>query len=296
MFDLHNAIEDGDLQKVQDLLDNGADIEERNNCEATPLFWAAQYKFVDAARLLLERNADVNCKCCELGKTAMHDTAYHNDIKMARLLIQYNCRVDEPSQTGRTPIQYALFKNSFDVIDLLLEHHADPNQDTMISNNPGDSLLHGVVGFHRMESVKLLVEHHANVNHVGFMGRTPLHIAAAGGNLAAVNYLLLNGADAFMTNADDDGKLTPLACAAGFGHQEVVVRLHTHQFEGDPSNWTCDHAVFGHFPQVLQDQLATLAQLWSTACMSESANPLGLLPIELIRTMFCALCFESCLS
>ena len=57
---LMQAAADGDTTLMRLLMEFGADIEATNECNERPLGFACSWKQLDAARLLLERNADPN--------------------------------------------------------------------------------------------------------------------------------------------------------------------------------------------------------------------------------------------
>ena len=63
---------------------------------------------------------------------------------------------------------------------------------------------------------------HTDVNAPNYEGRTPLHIAAAGGYLEAVRLLAALGAK--VSPCDNWGN-TPLDAALGLGHAEVASHL-----------------------------------------------------------------------
>ena len=68
---LGNAAKAGDIAEIERLLNEGADVNESGL--ATPLFYAIQYNHTDAARLLIERGADVD-KASTWG-TPIHEAA-----------------------------------------------------------------------------------------------------------------------------------------------------------------------------------------------------------------------------
>jgi ankyrin repeat protein len=55
---LQKAVHKGDIKKVQELLDKGADVNEWNF--GTALIWAASENRLEIAKLLIDRGADAN--------------------------------------------------------------------------------------------------------------------------------------------------------------------------------------------------------------------------------------------
>jgi ankyrin repeat protein len=58
--ELHKAVEMGDLAKVEALIKSGADVNEKDSMEYTPLNHAAIFGKKEIAVLLIEKGADVN--------------------------------------------------------------------------------------------------------------------------------------------------------------------------------------------------------------------------------------------
>lgn len=119
---------------------------------------------------------------------------------------------------------YAIYHSPLAFVRELLEAGADPN----VHENDGYPPL--IAAFDREphddlhELLELLIEHGADVEIHGVNDYTPLHLAAAQGDLRAVDILLAHGADADTTTRIDDVE-TPLEVAAAAGHQKVVDRL-----------------------------------------------------------------------
>lgn len=57
---LHQAVEAGDMEKVQTLIRRGADVDARGHWGRTPLHVAARYGRIDIVRLLIAHGADIN--------------------------------------------------------------------------------------------------------------------------------------------------------------------------------------------------------------------------------------------
>ena len=67
---LISAAINGDIKKVRELIENGADVDAKNNDGKTALHKAALRGNVDVVKVLIENRADVVAKD-ECGKTAL---------------------------------------------------------------------------------------------------------------------------------------------------------------------------------------------------------------------------------
>ncbi|XP_056138211.1 protein fem-1 homolog B isoform X1 [Lampris incognitus] len=83
----------------------------------------------------------------------------------------------------------------------------------------GATALWCAAGAGHFEVVRLLVSHHANVNHTTITNSTPLRAACFDGRLDIVRYLVENNADISITNKYNN---TCLMIAAYKGHTDVV--------------------------------------------------------------------------
>ncbi len=80
---LLNAAAKGDTQRVKDLLDQGVNVNVKDQQGATPLAHAAWFGHIDAAKLLIERGADVNAKKTSADGSSVMELATmkgHKDI------------------------------------------------------------------------------------------------------------------------------------------------------------------------------------------------------------------------
>jgi ankyrin repeat protein len=109
----------GDITLMRTLLDHGADPNLGTNDGATPLMAAAGInwvvaqtfsrsddEFLEAARLCLERGADVNAVNSQ-GFAAVHGAANRGFDAMIRLLAEHGATLDLKDKQGRTPMTFA---------------------------------------------------------------------------------------------------------------------------------------------------------------------------------------------
>jgi ankyrin repeat protein len=129
------------------------------------------------------------------------------------------------------PLVYAVYHSPLAVVRELLDAGAVPDGSdgdgfppliaalTCAAPTPGATMRHDVP-----ELVELLLTRGADVGQRGINDYTPLHLAAAQGDLSTVALLLRHGADPNQITHIDDME-TPLEIAERAGHVEVADRL-----------------------------------------------------------------------
>jgi len=181
--ELFEAVKKEGVEEVRKLLENGADVNAKDNDGYTPLHYAAIKNKVDFARLLVEKGADVNAKSND-GITPLHVAAWGGHVDVARFLVENGADVNAKNDDW-TPLHYAAIKNKVDFARLLVEKGADVNA----KSNDGYTPLHvAAVGGH-VDFARLLVENGADVNAEDNDGKTPIDIARKKGHNDIVKLL-----------------------------------------------------------------------------------------------------------
>ncbi|KAJ6475414.1 ankyrin repeat-containing domain protein [Mycena sanguinolenta] len=158
-------------------------------------------------------DTDINVQSGEYG-TALQAAACGGNIDIVQLLLEHNADPNIVGGEYGTALQAAAYMGNIDIVQLLLEHHADPN---IVGGEYGTPLQ--AAAWETIDIVKLLLEHGADVNIQGGDFGTPLQAAAAQGNIDTVKLLLELGADVNV-QAGDFG--TPLQAAAACGSMDIV--------------------------------------------------------------------------
>lgn len=181
----------------------------------SPLATAAEQSDAKAVRALLDQGADVNASQPD-GMTALHWTAYHDNLELAQTLVEARAAVSVTNRYGVTPLALACQNGNGALVELLLAHGADPN--TPLPG--GETALMTAARTGRLGPVLALLKKGADVNARERRGQTPLMWAAAEGHAQVVSALIDAGAD---VNASvTDSSFTALFFAAREGQSDVV--------------------------------------------------------------------------
>lgn len=123
---LAKAAEKADLDRIDALLDAGADIEwQHKGTGRTPLLSAVIAGKCDAAARLLDRGANIEHACRALGYTALGWAAAHGDTDIGDLLIARGAMLDPASpEQRRTPLMLACARGHLAMVERLLDSGA----------------------------------------------------------------------------------------------------------------------------------------------------------------------------
>ena len=103
---LHVAALCGNTRVIKILLGRGADVNARDHEDVSPLHMAAESGCYDAARLLLVSMADPNVQDKQ-GITPLHWAVYGAHNRLARLLLSSGAKLNTRDSDGRTPKRWA---------------------------------------------------------------------------------------------------------------------------------------------------------------------------------------------
>ncbi|MCH8119291.1 MAG: ankyrin repeat domain-containing protein [Planctomycetes bacterium] len=120
---LHDAARDGDIDQVQLLLSKGADVNEKNRMNWTPLHMAVQYSKQEVIELLIAEGADVNAKN-NRGLTPLMASIYIGQKDVVELLITNGADVNIMGGRADNALSMAKRRQQTEIIDLLLKHGA----------------------------------------------------------------------------------------------------------------------------------------------------------------------------
>ena len=239
----HNTILSKPVE-VELFLSRGADVNVRDEDQATPFLLASFGVRRETAEILLQNGADVNAVNIH-GQNAWHlvsqsqnlyFTDYYQDGTFGRLLLRHRLDIHKRDKDEKTPLHFACYFGRIDIAEILLENGAQVSAVDIRGHTP----LHQVpLGNHEYEKHDLglnsryhpsnflrlaqrLLESGAELNAQNKDHETPLHLASRLQLHNITQFLLNNGADINVKNSE--GK-SPLQLAQS-GDQNILQREH----------------------------------------------------------------------
>ena len=102
--DIWTAAATGNIEAMKRQLSAAANVKTEGESGVTPLFLAAVFGRVDAAKLLIERGADVKIANGEDGATALHVAAFFCHTETVELLLNRGADINARNQKSETPL------------------------------------------------------------------------------------------------------------------------------------------------------------------------------------------------
>jgi ankyrin repeat protein len=233
--------------------------------ERKDLHAAASQGDLAAVRYFVElKYADVDAQLGDANEAPMHWAARHGHLDVVRYLVTRGADVDIVNKNGQPPLSYALGKHHEGVAEFLMARGADLELRGLFGG-----MLHSAAGGSNLEAARYLLSLGFDVNEpareydirplcsagysgtpemIGFLieqgaevqgacgraGRTALHRAADGSNVAGARVLLEHGHD---PNGRPGESRTPLHMAVEKGNQEFVKLLLEYDVDPDRKDW-----------------------------------------------------------
>ena len=250
MTPLHYSCRHLQLKEIKFLIENGADINARDNCGVAPLHYCCERLQLEEVKYLIENGADINAKD-SYNYTPLMSVVSKEDIlryvaksmEIIRFLLERGAVTHERNDAQETLLHMICKNPLFCIVALLLEgnvdlHARDTHQRTCLHNLCSRKCT--------LDVMNLLVERGADVNAVDDEHRTPLHILIARSECQdAMIFLMNNGAD--LEVKDGQKQRTPLLRAFSLNkpkHAKLLIErganVHTRDNDGvTPLHMAC---------------------------------------------------------
>ena len=101
---LINAAKEGDLKQVQELLDQGVEVDAKNENGITALMEAYGNGHMEIMQLLLEWEADVDARDTRTGTTILMAASTLGQIEIVKLLLEWEADANIKGNNGETAL------------------------------------------------------------------------------------------------------------------------------------------------------------------------------------------------
>ncbi|XP_043855878.1 2-5A-dependent ribonuclease [Dromiciops gliroides] len=226
---LIQAVKEGDITQVRQLLEKGADVNVRGEGGWTPLHNAVKKVSKDIVQLLLDKGADPHIKK-DNGATPFIVAGIVGNVELLQLFLSKGANINEYDNHGFTAFMEAACYGRVKALRFLFENGADVNLGRQTSEEQrklgkgGNTALMDAARQGHVEALKILLEEMgADVNARDNMGRNALihsFLDPKNKNVKAIiRILLCHGAD---VNVRGEKGKTPLILAVEKEDVELV--------------------------------------------------------------------------
>jgi ankyrin repeat protein/TPR repeat protein len=205
----YSLFEDGNGDLIRNLLKLGGSVDETYSFGNTPLHLAASMGSAENVRVLLEAGSPIN-KVNELGESALLKAFSAEDpslinYEVVNLLLRYGADPQIVSKYSMTPLFYASRLGRSDLIKLLVEAGANPNERFQLRQSE--------IPLNMISKLERTIVSN---------GGTPLLLAVALGNPGAIQALIDAGANLDQTINTADGELNLDVIADSAGTKSIL--------------------------------------------------------------------------
>ena len=204
---LLDEIQEGNIENVKLLLDQGVDINARDSNDFFPLLLAYKKGNVEIMKLLLDKGADTELTFKPYGFTILADAVHNYKDTMAKLLIEKGANVNV-KLFDIAPVAFErLSRTDINIFNLLLSKGLDIN----IRNHRNETILiHACYDCnYSIKIIKKILELNPDLlNAKDDKDNNPLINACKIGYINLVNFLIEKGADILVKNKKNRSALS----------------------------------------------------------------------------------------
>jgi len=197
-YDVFAATALGDTNRARRLLSADNSVFRARDCNGqTPLHWAVQTDRLPMASFWIAAGAPLDVTN-DAGQTALHLAAVAGKVEFVKTLLAIKASTSIRDTNGWTPLDAALQAKQADCIHLLLPENPGAHPERGLSTP-----LHQAAATGNVAALAALLETRATLEARDELGLTPLQVAVQNGHLAAAALLVDKGAN--VNARDPDG-------------------------------------------------------------------------------------------
>ena len=132
--------------KINAILDKGANVNARDDSQKTPLHWACGYGHMEVAMALVDRGADLDARN-DSQRTPLHIACYSGHIELTIALVDRGADNNARDVYQRTPLHYACINGNMELAMDLVKMGADIEAKEDGNKTPLE--MSGAVGFYK---------------------------------------------------------------------------------------------------------------------------------------------------
>lgn len=216
---LHDAARAGNPEAIRAALAQGADINESDFITGAPLHIAVLEGQLEAVEILIDNGADLEAEDELSGGHPLHLAAALGRTEILTLLVARGADPEARDAKGRTPLILSTIAGHAGAVEALLDSSTDPDASEPYQ---GTTALHNAAFNGRLEVIELLLAHGAALDPLDSDGGTPLHWAVGNGQSEVIRLLVGRGAD---VNRKNNAGLAPIWIARYAADAEALVIL-----------------------------------------------------------------------
>ncbi|MBP5427418.1 MAG: ankyrin repeat domain-containing protein [Clostridiales bacterium] len=202
---------------VKFLVENGIDVDQKNEYKETILWYVIRNKNVELLRLLINKGANINSRD-RYGDTPLWYAVKNEDVALAKLLIANGANVNKLDKNKENILSYAIWKNNEELVKLLVVNGVKLNA----LSRYGRTAFWNIAMNKNMSIAKLLIRNKIDINLIDVYGENALWYAVGFRNKKLAKLLLKFGVYTDLT--DTDGK-TILSYAIKNGETKMAKLL-----------------------------------------------------------------------
>lgn len=196
------------IESESKILENTSLVTQKDANHRLILHWAAVMGKQRLVEFLLKFKECPVDEPDDTGATPLILATLKGSLEICQMLIERGANVNHQNSNGHTPVKYAGSKNHKDLLVYLLDKGGDPNARDHI----GDTPLHRVASMENQECLRILLTHPKSgsiilVNVQNNLGNTPLHLACECDDVSSAMILIDHGASSDIQNKQEE---TPL--------------------------------------------------------------------------------------